>query len=75
MWSTVQGIAIEHNYTGSEPLLVEVLDATGRLQLQRKLAAVPGRVLLGAENLSTGVWFVRLAQGKAQETFRVPLMR
>jgi hypothetical protein len=75
VWSTVQGIAIEHNYTGSEPLLVEVLDATGRLQLQRKLAAVPGRVVLGAENLSTGVWFVRLAQGKAQETFRVPLMR
>ncbi|MBK6830853.1 MAG: T9SS type A sorting domain-containing protein [Flavobacteriales bacterium] len=66
---------MDHNYQGVEPLLIEVLDATGRLQAQRKVAAFPGRVTLPAEQLSTGVWFVRLTQGDAQETFRVPLIR
>jgi len=75
VWANRDWILVDHNYQGVEPLLIEVLDATGRLQAQRKVAAFPGRVTLPAEALSTGVWFVRLTQGDAQKTFRVPLIK
>ena len=75
VWGTTQWIFVEHGYSSSDPLFIEVLDATGRLQNQRKVAAAPGRITLPAEGLSTGVWFVRLTCGDATETFRVPVVR
>lgn len=75
VWANRDWIFVDHNYQGSEPLFIEVLDATGRLQAQRKVAASPGRVTLPADEMSTGVWFVRLTQGDTQKTFRVPLIR
>ncbi len=75
VFATTANIVVDHAYTGSQPLFIEVLDATGRVIMQRKVAAMPGRVNLASDALSTGVWFVRLSQGDARESFRVPLVR
>ncbi len=74
VWTTWPSIVIEHGYHGSDPIHVELLDATGRSHLQSKAAAVPGRILLPCENLSSGVWFVRLSHADTQESFRVPVL-
>ena len=74
-WATPQGIVVEHSYQNTNPVLIEVLDATGRSHMQRRIAAVPGRVVLPSEGLSTGIWFVRLTNSGQQTTFRVPLVR
>ena len=73
VWSDGVHFVVDHGFEGS--LFVEVLDATGRLHLQRQVAATPGRVLLPAAQLNNGIWFVRLTHGQQQKTCRVPLLR
>jgi len=38
-------------------------------------SAAPGRTLVPARGLASGVWFVRLTHNGAQESFRVPVVR
>ena len=53
----------------------EVIDATGRLHMQKQVPAGPGQVLLPNSNLNTGVWFVRITNNGEQKSYRVPLVR
>ena len=71
-WGTAQGITVEHGYAGVTT--IEVLDATGRVHLQRQ-AEGARRTLLPGSSLSTGIWFVRVSHGAEQHSFRVPLVR
>jgi len=73
-WVTPNGFLVEHNFTAG-PVLIEIMDATGRLQATRQVAGTPGRVILSSEGLSTGIWFVRVTNGDTQRTFRLPLLR
>ncbi|MEO8589463.1 MAG: PKD domain-containing protein [Flavobacteriales bacterium] len=72
-WTSANGFVVEHNF--NQRVLIEVLDATGRLQATRQVAGTPGRVILSTEGLSTGIWFVRVTSGGTQQTFRLPLLR
>jgi PKD repeat protein len=73
VWSDGIHFVVDHGFEGK--LIVEVLDATGRLHMQRQVAAAPGRLMLPASTLNTGIWFVRLTHGQDQKTYRVPLLR
>ncbi|MEZ4806558.1 MAG: PKD domain-containing protein [Flavobacteriales bacterium] len=72
-WGTAQGITVEHGYS-TGVTTIEVLDATGRVHLQRQ-AEGAGRTLLPGTSLTTGIWFVRVSHGADQHSFRVPLVR
>jgi PKD repeat protein len=74
-WSTPGHMVIEHGFNNNSPLRIELLDATGRLHVQRQVAATPGRVLLPSEGLATGIWFVRVTNGDTLRTVRVPVVR
>ncbi len=73
VWSDGAHFVVDHGFEGN--LAVEVLDATGRLHVQKSIAAAPGRILLPASGLVSGIWFVRLTHQQQQKTFRVPLLR
>ncbi|HMC97213.1 MAG TPA: PKD domain-containing protein, partial [Flavobacteriales bacterium] len=73
-WVTPNGFVVEHNFN-KQPVLIDVLDATGRVVLQRQVAGTPGRIILPSEGLSSGIWFVRVISGDTQQTFRLPLLR
>jgi PKD repeat protein len=74
-WAQGEQIVVEHAYTHGGPVVIEVLDATGRLHVQRTVAGTPGRYQVPATGLSTGIWFVRMSSGEEQRSFRVPLVR
>jgi hypothetical protein len=73
-WVDGSGIVVVPAFTASAPVGIDLLDATGRVAMQRRLA-LPGRVVLPADALGTGIWFVRMQQGGNQVTLRVPLVR
>jgi len=72
-WATPQGIVVEHAFQSNDAVNVDLLDATGRLVIARRMSAQ--RMVLPAEGLSSGLWFVRLSNGSSQATLRVPLTR
>ena len=73
VFATAASIIIEHGF-GTAPVRVEVLDALGRTVIDRDNIRISGRISLPTEELSTGVWFVRVKSGDTQRTFRVPLV-
>ena len=74
-WHDGAHVVVVHAFAGGEAVRIELIDATGRVALQRSVAAQTGRVLLDAAALAPGVWFVRLQQGSEQATLRVPVVR
>lgn len=72
-WATPQGIVVEHAFGGKAAVQVELLDATGRLAFARRATAE--RMVLPADGLASGLWFVRLTSGDSRHTLRVPLTR
>ncbi|MCC6938694.1 MAG: PKD domain-containing protein [Flavobacteriales bacterium] len=72
-WATPQGIVLEHVYPANEQVQLELLDATGRVFVQRRLSS--SRTTIPADGLSTGIWFVRLTHGTDHAIMRVPLIR
>lgn len=75
VWNAAEHLVVEHGFDHGRPVFIDVLDATGRLHLQRQVGGSPGRVLLPNGTLSTGIWFVRVTSGMVQRTFRVPVVR
>jgi hypothetical protein len=73
VWADAQGLVIDLATEGAT--MVEVLDATGRLHLERRLEGAYGLVRLNTTTLATGIWFVRLTRADGQRTFRVPVTR
>ena len=71
-WATVHGIVIEHVYPANAPVMMELLDATGRTFMQRRLNTT--RTTVPSEGLATGVWFVRLTYGSDAAIMRVPVI-
>lgn len=71
-WATPQGIVVEHAFGAKASVLLELLDATGRIAITRRAAA--DRLVIPTEGLAAGVWFVRLRHGEEQVTMRVPLI-
>jgi hypothetical protein len=74
-WYANDKFVVEHTFNNGQPVVIEVLDATGRLHITRKAAGVPARITIPADGLATGVWFLRLSNSGAQRTMRVPLVR
>jgi len=74
VWGGRGTIIVEHGYEGGL-LGIDVMDASGRHWYAKTHAAVPGRITIPADDLATGVWFVRLTHEGRQQTFRVPLVR
>lgn len=73
-WLAGDHIVVQHAFTGSGAVQIDLIDATGRLAMQRTVGAGTARVLLPAQELATGVWFVRMAQGEEAHTLRVPVI-
>ncbi len=72
-WYTPQGIVVTHAFQAGQAVRIELIDATGRVALNRTVVA--DRTVLATEGLANGIWFVRLTQGAQQATVRVPVLR
>lgn len=72
-WYTPQGIVVTHAFASGQAVRMELIDATGRVALNRTVTS--DRTVLPADALSSGIWFVRLTQGGQQATLRVPVLR
>jgi len=74
-WSAGDQLIVEHGFDHGKPVQIDVLDATGRLHMQRQVGGTPARVSIPASTLNTGIWFVRVTSGQVQQSFRVPVVR
>lgn len=74
-WANAGSIIVQHSYSGQGMVQVQVLDATGKMHLEVLHPAVPGRISIPADELTSGIWFVRVVHDEEENTFRIPLMR
>ena len=74
-WAQNGRLYIDHSYSSPEDLMIEVIDATGKLHIAVKAPATPGRIDLNANALPTCIWFVRVLHDQEKHTFKVPLIR
>ncbi|MBK8500280.1 MAG: PKD domain-containing protein [Flavobacteriales bacterium] len=74
-WLAGDQIIVQHAFGGTSVVQIELVDATGRVVMQRNIGAATTRALLPAQDLATGIWFVRMAQGQETITLRVPVVR
>jgi hypothetical protein len=74
-WYANDRFVVEHGFDNGKPVLIEVMDATGRLHITKQAAGSPARVNIPTAQLSTGIWFVRVTNDQSQRTMRVPLVR
>lgn len=74
-WSAGDHLIVEHGFDHGKAVQIDVMDATGRLHMQRQVGGTPARVSIPASTLSTGIWFVRITSGQVQQSFRVPVVR
>ncbi len=72
-WAGADGFVVEHAFDRGN-LMIDVLDATGRLVRTMTVPAMPGQVLVQA-GLSAGIWNLRITHGGGQHTLRVPVLR
>jgi PKD repeat protein len=73
-WCMNNFLVVEHGFPVGSRLHVDVLDATGQLVIQRSTAEGPGRILLPASGLASGVYFIRVSHGETRHTLRVPVV-
>lgn len=75
VWFANDKFVVEHGISNGLPVVIDVLDATGRLHSTRQVAGTPARVNIAADGFSTGIWFVRIQNNGAIRTVRVPVVR
>lgn len=77
MLAWVEGghIMVRWDVPGADAIRAEVLDATGRLVLERRVTGSAGRAQLATGELLPGAYLVRLTHGAVQRTFKVALIR
>jgi PKD repeat protein len=75
IWYDGSRILVQHDLTAGQPLIVDVLDAAGRLHIRQNAPGHPGVVEIAGSSLEPGVWLVRLTSDDHQLTGRVVIDR
>jgi len=74
-WFAYDQFIIVHAFENGLPVVVELLDAAGRLHRTQQEAGRPGRITMPACDLATGIWLIRITNADTQRTMRIPLLR
>ncbi len=75
VWAAGEHIHISHSDPNHPQLLVQVLDAGGRIHMEQQMAGNSEKLLLPSESLSAGVWLVLLRSATKVEAHRVVILR
>jgi PKD repeat protein len=75
IWYDGSRILVQHDLSTGQPLIVDVLDAAGRLHIRQNAPGHPGVVEIAGSSLEPGVWLVRLTSDDHQLTGRVVIDR
>lgn len=74
-WTEGSQFIVLWQVDGSKGITAEILDATGRSLAQRTARGAMGRLTMSAQDLPSGVYFVRVRTAGAERTFKLPLGR
>ena len=74
-WTEGSQFIVLWQVEGTKGITAEVLDATGRSVAQRTARGSMGRISMSAQDLPSGVYFVRVRSAGAEHTFKLPLAR
>jgi len=75
VWAAQEHIVVEHSITQGTPLLIELMDARGRVHMHMQVSGKPDRVLLPSNALTSGIWLVVLRSEQGAAVYRVPVLR
>jgi hypothetical protein len=74
-WLANEQFIIDHPFNNGLPVVVEVLDAAGHLVRRHQAPGYPGRILLPADGLASGIWLLRISNAEEQHILRIPVLR
>ncbi len=74
-WLANDQFIIDHPFNTGLPVVIEVLDAAGRLVHTQQAPGYPGRILIPAQGLAPGIWLLRITNADTQHILRIPLAR
>ena len=74
-WSDEGGFVIAWSELGGDEVLVDILDAEGKLVATATANPGEGRLRIAAIGLSTGTYVIRATKGTEQRSFKLPLVR
>lgn len=74
-WTEGAQFIVQWQTAGADGIRAEVVDAAGRKLIERSAKGSSGRVAIPASELPAGVYNVRVFQGDAQRTFKLPVVR
>lgn len=74
-WTDGSRFIVLWQVEGAQGITAEVLDATGRSVAQNTARGAAGRISMSAQDLPSGVYFVRVRSGATERTFKLPLGR
>lgn len=74
-WYNGRAIVVEHDLQVNGNARIELIDALGKVHAEQRITSSPGRSLMPAEELTDGVWFLRVTNGDQMITARVVVVR
>lgn len=75
VWLSGDQIVVDHNFNGQEPLFIRIFNTGGQLEQDYRMAPSGSRILLPTNELSAGIWMVRISSGVHMRTFSLPIVR
>ena len=74
-WVSGNVFVLDHEFNNSEPVIVRIMNTAGQLQQQHRYPASPGRITIPTDQLSEGIWLLRVSNGTSARTFSLPVVR
>jgi len=74
-WVSGNVFVLDHEFNNNEPVMVRIMNTAGQLQEQHRYPASPGRITIPTDDLSEGIWLLRVSNGTSARTFSLPVVR
>ncbi|MBK9148865.1 MAG: PKD domain-containing protein [Flavobacteriales bacterium] len=74
-WLAGDHLVIEHGFSEVLPLTLELINEAGQVWKQQRVAGQVGRMTVPANDLASGIWYVRVSTAEDSRTVPVVIVR
>ncbi|HRD53732.1 MAG TPA: PKD domain-containing protein [Flavobacteriales bacterium] len=74
-WLAGDHLVIEHGFDDKHPLTLELINEAGQVWKQQRVAGQVGRMTVPANDLASGIWYVRVSNTEDSRTVPVVIVR
>jgi PKD repeat protein len=74
-WLNGDHLVVEHQFGDKYPVQLELLNEAGQVHQQMRVAGPAGRMTVPADDLASGIWYVRVSNAEVIKTLPVVIVR